>query len=161
MTETKPKRKYNYTKKTGRPSSYRPRYCQMIIKFFEDHELMAERIKATGDNGYEQTERIANEYPTIADFARKIRVNRSSILAWAETYPEFSKALKEAKDLQHEIIIKGGLMGVFNASFSIFAMKNIAGWRDKTEVEVNMNVTLANRIQESRRKVFQSTSSDN
>lgn len=137
-------------KPIGRPTDYHPRYCDMIVDFFADHELTTERVKATGKDDYQQTELVPTEYPTITDFARKINVNRSSISAWANKFPEFSIALKEAKELQQEIIIKCGLMGIYNASFSIFAMKNIAGWRDKSEIEHSGSITwegLVNDLQ--------------
>lgn len=144
-------------RKVGRPTDYHPKYCEMIIDFFADHELTRERVKATGDNDYQLTEEVPNEYPTITDFARKIKVNRSSISLWAQKHEEFSIALKEAKELQQEIIIKCGLMGVYNASFSIFAMKNIAGWRDRSEVEhsgsIDVNAkALIEAVQEAETK---------
>lgn len=117
----------------GRPTKYDPKYCDQIIDFFADHELTRERIKFYDKDGNAHTEEVANIYPTITDFAKKIGVNRSSLHEWSRKHKDFSVALKEAKELQHEIIIKSALCGYYNASFSIFAMKNIAGWRDKNE----------------------------
>lgn len=135
-------------KPVGRPTEYKEKYCQMIIDFFANHELQRERVKTSGLD-ITTTELVTNPYPTINDFAKKIDVNYVSLRRWVETHPEFSDAYKRAKELQHEIIIKGALIGAYNATFSIFAMKNIAGWRDKTEVEHSGSIELSTKLEEA------------
>lgn len=122
-------------KKTlGRPTDYNPKYCADIVNFFLNHII----------------DRDKPDYPTITDFARKYNITRSSINLWATKYPDFSEALKQIKELQKEIIIKGAITGVFNASFSIFAMKNIAGWRDKTDIEHSGSITWEGLVNDLR-----------
>ncbi len=121
--------------KGGRPTKYKERYCQDIIDFFTGHELTRERVKATGKDDYTATEEIANIYPTFHDFAKTIGVNYSTARDWVDRYPKFHESYNRCKKIQHEIIVKCALSGLYNASFSIFAMKNIAGWRDKRELE--------------------------
>ena len=47
----------------------------------------------------------------------------------------FCRALKRAKEMQESKIAKGGLTGKYNSTFAIFTLKNVAGWRDKQEIE--------------------------
>lgn len=118
----------------GRPTSYKPEYCDELIEYFESHILYTTEVKEKGTRkgGGEYTiyEKIANDYPTLNDFAKKINVSRSSINEWDKHHPEFSAALKEAKELQANILVNGGLKGVYVPSVAIFALKNVAGWRD-------------------------------
>lgn len=48
---------------------------------------------------------------------------------------EFSESLKKAKDIQESRLVHKGLDGKAPA-FVIFALKNVAGWRDSMEVKL-------------------------
>ena len=126
-------------KKVGRPSKYDPKYCQEIIDFF-DIDFFEERVvekkeelfrDGSSKSIFEKTLQVANPLRFISQFARKIGISRSEINLWAEKHPEFSEALKEAKELQREHLITCGLKGLFNPSFAIFSAKNMIGWRDE------------------------------
>lgn len=134
----KPKKKYHYTKKTGRPSSYDPKYCDELIKFFSV-EHFEEKVVArvTGKNDYEKEEfkEIANKIPFINAFARKIGVSHDTLYEWARVHPEFSASMSRAKDLQAEMIVSNALKGLYQPHFAFFAMKNMHGWKDKTEID--------------------------
>ena len=58
--------------KTGRPSKYEPRFCQMAIEHMSDGASMT-------------------------SFAAEIGVARSTINEWMTVHPEFSEAIKIAK----------------------------------------------------------------
>lgn len=118
----------------GRPTDYKPRYCQDIIKFF-DVPFTRERIKSvtTYKDGTvkEETEEVANNLPHLISFARKIGVTYETIREWGKVHPEFSVALKEVKQMRERMIESNALTGKFNATFSIFDAKNTLGWRDE------------------------------
>jgi hypothetical protein len=40
------------------------------------------------------------------------------------------------KELQEEFLINVGLAGVTSASFVIFTMKNVCGWRDEKDLKI-------------------------
>lgn len=128
-------KKYNYTKKTGRPSSYEPKFCDEIIKYFSVEPYREVEIihKNKNDEKYSTYELKANDLRFISGFARSIKVTHETLLEWSKTHPEFSVALKEAKELQKEHLITNGLQNLFAQPFAIFTAKNILGWRDRPE----------------------------
>lgn len=140
--------------KGGRPPSYKPEYCDDIVKFFS--VAKSERViksVVTGKNEYEKTEyeSVPNELPTFAKYARKIRVNGDTIVEWAKAknedgslkYPEFTAAYNTAKELQKEFLIDNGLAGLYPPASFIFTAKNITDMRDKTEVEHSGGLSLS------------------
>lgn len=106
--------------KMGRPTKYKEEYCDYIIAYFEEHLVNLKEKK---------------EIPFLSKFARHIKVTTMSLLEWSDKYPDFSCALKEAKKIQKECLITGGLNGTFNPTAFIFTAKNIAGMRDVQEID--------------------------
>src|SRR5438105_2307280 len=133
----------------GRPTKYKPEYCEEIIKFFSVEpyrkEVTAE-IKGYGKAGnqnFEKTEYklVANPLPTLAKFARKIGVNKDTVIEWTKVHEEFSDAYNVAKDLQKDFLVDNGLAGLYPPASFIFTAKNITDMRDKQEVENNVHLT--------------------
>jgi hypothetical protein len=96
----------------GRPSKYSAHYCGEVIA-------------------------TASEGRSIASFAARIGVARSTVFKWAEDIPEFSDALNIARAKAAEFwegeLIKLATTGQGNAAAVIFALKNRAAddWREK------------------------------
>ena len=130
----------------GRPTKYKEEYCDEMIDFFKSFLIPKERIKTDGIKST-STELVA-EYPTFMDFTEHINVSYKTLFNWQDKHKEFLHTYKKCQQIQHEIIKKFAISGAFNASFSIFAMKNIAGWRDKIEIEQKSEVTHKHVIQE-------------
>lgn len=109
--------------KTGRPSSYKPEYCQLLIQHMK------------GGLSFES-------------FAGKIGKSRETLYEWEGVYSEFSDAKKEAEALCLQWWENAGIagmlglkqtkdgipLGTFNAAIWIFNMKNRFNWRDKREL---------------------------
>ena len=127
----------------GRPSKYKPEYCQMLI----DH--MGSGLS------YES-------------FAAVIKVNRDTIYAWEKEYPDFSDAKKIAWDQNLLFWEKLGVDHVLNetldeenedegvrkrtskslnATVWIFNMKNRHKWGDKIAGEDDHKVTLDGKVE--------------
>lgn len=70
----------------------------------------------------------------LKDFAIKNGIPAEYLSRLAKDHPEFAKALQMAKDLQESKLLKGGLSGKFPTAMVIFALKNVAGWRDRQDV---------------------------
>ena len=123
-------------KKIGRPTRYKPEYCQEIIKFFDIEPHFETPVVITYKDGTtkEEVKFIPSDLPLLSAFANKLKTHRSTIFRWAKKHKEFRNALKRAKDCQREILITNGLKGLYSTSFAIFTAKNLIGWRDKTEV---------------------------
>ena len=99
-------------KDTGRPSKYDPKYVDMIVDLL--------------DKGM-----------SVAQFARHIRVARSTIYEWAKEHKAFSDALKLGQEYS-ESYWEGELESMMrtreaNAPLVKFYMTNRFGWSDKIE----------------------------
>ena len=70
----------------------------------------------------------------LKDFAIQQKMPWADYCELAKRSVEFSQALKICKDMQESKLLKKGYEP-YCAPMSIFALKNVAGWRDKQEVE--------------------------
>jgi hypothetical protein len=121
----------------GRPTKYNKKYCKMIVKYFDIlpyREVQIEHINKRGDKYFTQEER-ANDLPTIEGFARLIKVDRDTVINWTHTHKEFFGAYKRARTIQEELWKINSFKGLYNSAFTIFAGKNMFGWRDKQDVD--------------------------
>lgn len=129
-------KKYNYTRKTGRPTKYKPEYCQKIIEFFDVPLLEL----------YKDNLGLTKEKPTslkfLFEFAKSIGVNDDTLNEWSHKHVEFSAALKAVEKLRERHLVNNALEGRYNSTAFIFTMKNILGWRDKSEVEHSGDVMI-------------------
>lgn len=100
----------------GRPSEYKPEYCQAIIDHME-------------------------EGASITSFAASISVARSSINEWMDRYPEFSEAVKIGKAKCAAWWEKAGRKsateGGGSATLVIFGLTNMGAddWKQKQELD--------------------------
>lgn len=101
---------------TGRPSKYKPEYCQRLI----DH--MASGL-------------------SFESFAGLVGTCKDTIYEWANAHSLFSEAKKEGFERNRLFWERAALKGMtadkFNATVWIFNMKNRfpREWRDRTEVD--------------------------
>lgn len=114
--------------KGGRPTKYKPEYCDAIIEFFD-----RERERRRELNGKEEV--VGAHLPQFADFAHSIGVDYDTLLNWRDKYPDFFGAYKKAKKLQESVLVQNTLQGHYNPAFAIFWSKNCMGWSDKREHE--------------------------
>ena len=109
--------------KVGRPSKYKPEYCEAIVAH------MAEGASATS-------------------FAASIGVARATITEWANEHPEFSVAVMRGKTVcaawWEKIARINAATGSGNATLTVFGLKNMApdDWHDKQEVEHSGGVAV-------------------
>jgi hypothetical protein len=123
--------------KGGRPSKYKPEYCQEIEDFFdiEPYREVTDTYTYKDGTTKDTVKLLPNDIPFIRDFAKKIGVNVDTLYEWAKQHKEFSESLKAVKQLQEKILVINGLNGTYNSTFAIFTAKNVIGWRDKSEVD--------------------------
>lgn len=123
-------------KKTGCPSQYKPEFAQKMIEYF-DRPLFQIQKKETMEYGKKVVvkEIVCNEPPFFGSFARHLGFTHQCLIKWKndETKPEFVSAYKECKNIQEEWIAKNMLMGKINPRAAMFALKNVAKWRDQVE----------------------------
>ena len=106
----------NTPKKAGRPTTYKPEYCDDAENFLAE--------------GY-----------SVAALAGHLNVVKSTIYEWMKTNEEFSNAVKQGQAkavlFWEKQNIRFAQTGEGNATSIIFGLKNRAPdeWRDKVETE--------------------------
>jgi len=107
----------------GRPTKYKPEFCDVVV--------------GVGEDG-----------GTLAEMAEACDVDRSTINDWIDRHPDFSRAIKRGQqkaqiwwEKQGKLATFGGIDG-FNATSYIFNMKNRFkdDWREKQEVTQTVKV---------------------
>lgn len=118
--------------KVGRPSKYRPEYCQLLIEYMSGK---GEDVVKAIVVDKEIVQHKLGELPNFFEgFAAKIDVCVDTLLEWCKEHEEFSVAYKKAKAIQLDRMVKGSIAGTYNSAGAIFALKNLHRWTDKQEV---------------------------
>jgi hypothetical protein len=144
----------------GRPTKYKPKYCKMLVEYFDQRPFYTEReIVYTAKNGQTWSKYELTPAPLrfISSFADSIGTTKQTIHAWKDIYPEFLDAYARAKELYKEHLAVCGSMGLFNANFTQFLAKNTTDWTDRREIEHGGHVettmffeNMLNKAQEAR-----------
>lgn len=122
----------------GRPTKYRPTMPESLIKFFKRPLYVNEKVKSIVDGKTIITyKKVPNKSPYLIHWCLEQKIHPWDISAWANDgkHPEFSKALIVAKQLQETFFNELGIKGDHNPFMTFQTLKNVSGWRDKTEVE--------------------------
>lgn len=116
----------------GRPTKYKPEYCQAIIDFF--------------DIPTHDTDGKPNTPPYIFRFCLSIGISKDCLHEWVSKYPEFSDAYRIAKEMQEKLMANNALTGAYNASFAWRAMQNMHNWRDQQNLQIGLDESMLNTI---------------
>lgn len=128
----------------GQPTAYKPEYCEQLLDFFDvayTREVEVTRFNKEGDS-WTEYKTVVNSAPQILEFARKIGVCRDTIYEWAKVHKDFSDALTRAKEMSEAMTVANAMLGYYNPVFTQLVMKNRFGWKDKSELEANSQVTI-------------------
>jgi hypothetical protein len=124
-------------RKRGKPTKYRPIYCQQIITFFNRNHTYESEVTHTNKKGESWTsyQTKANPVPLMCDFALYLDTDVATLHRWTKQHEDYRKASTHAQDLQlrHLATVTG--LGLYNANWSVFMAKNISKWRDKKDIE--------------------------
>lgn len=131
----KNKKKSVANKRTGVPV-YIGKFEHIFNKKWNEHE-----IKALGDEMLEWFEtrwtkgikdEVNGRTPLwLNDFAIMKRVGRQRLIEFEKINPYFNQVYNLCKEIQEAVLFKLGLST--KSAMPIFALKNVAGWTDKTE----------------------------
>lgn len=134
----------------GRPTKYKPEYAERLIEFYS---IPPYTIVSDKDGNIIEK---ANDMPFLVDFAKEIGVGTSTLHDWANrkdkegklAHKEFADALKGFHEHRERILATNALKGLYNSTFSIFTAKNILGWRDKLDhnVDGKMEINVVSNI---------------
>lgn len=106
----------------GRPTKYSQEYVKKLLDYF-DVQLFTIR------NGKKEV----NPMPTFEGFCFDNRVNHQTLLNWCKEHKEFFEAYNACKQKQKQMIVQGGMLGAYNAQFTIFVAKNVTDMKDRVE----------------------------
>lgn len=147
--------------KGGRPTKYDEKYVGELLEYFESFvedpftkEVVREETLFHKEGGKKahrvEYKFVSKRLPTLFGFARKIKIDYSTVYRWAEArvgappkddepdkrpyqYPEFRNAYKSRILYQTEFLTAVGLGGIAPPASYVFTAKNVIGWRDAIE----------------------------
>jgi len=78
----------------------------------------------------------------MKDFAISRMIGAARISEFSARNEYFAYLLGIAKEMQESKLVRLGLSKKFNPSMPIFALKNVAGWRDVQDMNLNASVKV-------------------
>lgn len=104
--------------KPGRPSKYRPEYCQALIDYFRNAEPW--RIHYNNAGGAQVIP--VDKVPSLNRFAINLGVHLSTLSKWAEDYADFKEAIAIGLCGKHAFHMESGTAGI-GSSFNAQVLK--------------------------------------
>jgi hypothetical protein len=128
----------------GRPTQYKPEYCQKIINFFKDGVAYRE---LTDPKNPSRVNLVPNRLPNLARFAAEIGCSRQTLWYWANVRnadgtlvnPEFSDAYQTAVSFQEALLIEGGVAGTFNPPTVAILLRNMHHYQPVVPAPIDNN----------------------
>lgn len=137
----------------ARPWKYKKKYAKKLIEWTESYSRLG--LTSTDEHGKE----VVNNVPFLVNFIKSLKDNKgkpcsvSTFYHWKDAkkedgsprFPELLEALEEFNELREKMIVGNGIMGKYNASFAIFAAKNLLHWKDRSDIttgdeKMNFNI---------------------
>lgn len=128
----------------GRPTKYTADMPQALLDY---GQVIVEAIKKIERNkskvGVLQFVQCPVPPPLLSGFAIEYGIHRQTMHEWAGVHAEFSDAMNAFKEIQEWVVARMVTHGAYPPAVGIFMLKNLAGWRDKQEIELEGPVTLS------------------
>jgi len=91
------------------------------------------------------------EHYWLGSFALEAEISSNRIADLANSNEDFRRELELAKDRQKQWLVLGALNKQIDTTMAIFALKNVAGWRDRQEdknngKELNTHLTFIQNV---------------
>lgn len=103
----------------GRPVEYTSEHVEKARKYLSECvDQIEEYHKTRGEKSdtYERLVRV--KLPTIEGLAAYLKVARSTLYLWEETYPDFSDILEELRVNQADRLLNEGMSGTYNSTIA-------------------------------------------
>jgi hypothetical protein len=122
----------------GRPTKYQPAFAREILDFFSKEPYT--EVDVPQPSGLVKRQRMATDPPMLATFAKSIGVSVRTLNRWAievdddtgkVRHPEFAEAFARAREFLEALLVRGGVLGLYDPRVVQFALKNLAGWADQ------------------------------
>jgi len=149
-------------KKPGRPTKYKPAFCQKMIDFFNRPNHFEEKKiphYKSGKKTWNDIKRFPTNLPTMVGFARHIKVGFATVYTWMD--PQHASFHKEfldtfthiCKPMQKDFLIQAGLQGYYNPLFAKFVAINISDMKNDTppttDKPADVKIYIANIIKKA------------
>lgn len=104
----------------GKPTSYRPEYCQAIVKYFSDPESWEINI----DLKCSAKAVPRSKLPTFERFAAGIGVSTRALEDWRDKHEEFGEAYRIASGLQKSFLMELSAAGLGTGAVALMLQIN-------------------------------------
>lgn len=114
------KEKITVKRPVGRPSKYKPEYCQRVVE-------------------------LAKEGCGWADYAAEFDIDRTTLYDWAEAHEDFSTALSRAKVFEQQWWERAGRNGMYLEKFNALVWKTSIQARFRNDYTERMQTEVSGR----------------
>jgi hypothetical protein len=122
----------------GRPTKYKPEYCDELIEFFDKAPTKIIKKKAFVSGVMMEIDQEVPIHPIfLCDFAKKLNVTTSTLWEWGQEHPEFSNALLRIKELQEKLYLTNGTLGHYTPYLVSLVLRNKHGYQEKVQNEIS------------------------
>lgn len=141
--------------KIGRPTKYRPEFCQILIDFFDIEPYDKIELPHYQSDGktikWKDYKLIPARMPSLLKFAKSINVDYKTIYNWVDKghnsfQEEFFQAFTFAKEIRKYWLIDLGLSGLTPPLSYKFTAINVTDMRDKVEEIHDVSDKLASLL---------------
>ncbi len=129
----------------GRPTSYRPEYCDSIVEYFASADSWEINYDAKNSGKVLPHSKL----PTRERWCHQMGITPEACRLWTLQYPEFKRAYETAMGLQKAFLLELGAAGIGNHITALMLRTN-HGMKDAPE-ESNEVKPLEIRIVKARR----------
>jgi len=141
----------------GRPTKYKPEFCDMLIEFFD--QPFYEDVKIPhyrkGEVHWEDIKRMPNKLPTMVEFVKWLRKEKGVLVSYSAIYDwldqkngafqqMFLQTFKRiCKPLQQNFLVQNALQGLYNPLFAKFTAINITDMKDAPLIDNSKHLTIS------------------
>ena len=102
------------SEKRGRPTKYKPEFCEKIIDFFSGDPYERYKDKDGNPTG------LPPKLPTIERFSDSIGVSKRTLYDWGKKHVDFLHAIEKAQQKEKLFLMDAALAGIYDRQYSIF-----------------------------------------
>ena len=132
-------KKYHYTKKTGRPTSYDSK--DFKIKLEEYLKNRQDQVDVVTNKRGGVTRIYQVRLPTIEGFIAYLGFGKRTVYNWRAIHPEVNEALERIKQEQLQRLIDEGLGGYYNPTITKLILSANHGMKEEISTEISGEVT--------------------
>lgn len=129
--------------KIGRPTKYKPEYCQKVDDYLaENQDEEFQVVKQTNpEKGYEMFDnKLKVRLPTVEGFAMYIGVPKRTLYEWRDAHKEFSHSLEKIVEEQRSRLLNMGLSGDYNSTIAKLILSSNHGMAEKSENKTELSL---------------------